>query len=331
MLSLPTHFIGIDVSKATLVSAFAIGDGQWKVQKFDNTDPGIDDFIQSVLHPKSTQVIVEATGNYSMKLVFALFQKGITVSVLNPKQSKGFIQGVLLSICKTDEKDACALALYGQVNRPKPYRPPSDKMLEISQLRVFLTQLKKQRSALISQLHALSFHVQPLDFVQQKLQENLQRCNQQIAETEQQLCQVCEQSFKQAYELALSVVGIGPATAQAILVATNCLINFEKAKQLSKFVGACPTKFESGSSICGRGSISKSGDPTIRALLYMGARSAKRYNEPCRLLYERLRRKGKCHKVAMVAVCNKLLKQLFAVVKNKTPFQRDYHLNLTEK
>ena len=330
MLSFPITFIGIDVSKDTLVTAFALASGKWRVKKFDNTDQGIAAFIQSLHQPGHTHVIVEATGIYSQKVVFALCRHRVAVSVLNPKQSKGFIQGVLLSVCKTDEKDACALALYGQLNRPKLFKMPSDKMLEISQLRTFLTQLKKQRSMLLSQLHALERHDQPLGFIVQTTQENLRRCEQQIAETEKRICKVSEQHFQKAYELALTVVGIGAATAQAILVTANCLVDFEKAGQLSKFFGVCPTKFESGSSICRRGSISKGGDPTVRALLYMAARSARRFNEPCRLLYERLRRNGKSHKVAMIAVCNKLLKQLFAVVKKGTPFKRDYHLQLEE-
>ena len=58
----------------------------------------------------------------------------------------------------------------------------------------------------------------------------------------------------------------------------------------------------------------------MRAVLYMAARSARRYNLSCKALYERLRAKGKCHRVAMMAVINKLLHQVFAVVKHNTEF-----------
>ena len=116
------------------------------------------------------------------------------------------------------------------------------------------------------------------------------------------------------------------AIAQALLIATNGLQDFENAKQLAKFVGVCATQCESGSSIKKRGGISKTGDPNLRALLYMGARSAKRFNQPCKELYERLRGRGKCHKVAMLAVCNKMLRQVFAVVKSGVEFDNEYHL-----
>lgn len=328
MESLPKTFIGIDVSKDTLVTAIPTEKEQWEVVNFGNNEGGIAALVQKVKELSAPQVVLEATGNYSMKVAFALCENQVPVSVLNPKQSKGFIEGVLLSTTKTDAKDACALALYGQFNKPKPYHLPSDKMLEITQLRVHLKQLKKQQAALVSQLHALEFHVRPLDYVRDSLQEILALCRRQIQDTEQRLVTVSEECFDDAYELATSVVGVGPAIAQALLIATNGFREFGNAKQLSKFVGVCATQCESGSSIKKRGSISKTGDPNLRALLYMGARSAKRYNQPCKELYERLRGRGKCHKVAMLAVCNKMLRQVFAVVRSGVPFDNEYHLKM---
>jgi transposase len=310
------------------VIAYQDQNATWMVLTFKNTTAGIRQFIDHIQPFDQPHVVLEATGNYSMKVVFACCENGIAVSVLNPKQSKGFIQGVLLSTTKTDQKDACALALYGQVNQPKTYHLPSDKMLEISQLRTFLKQLKKQQAAISNQLHALEFHVRPLDFVRRELNKSLELCQDQIRQTEQRLRTISEQCFEQAYDLATSVIGIGPAIAQAILIATNGVQEFDNAKQLAKFVGVCPTQFESGSSIQRRGGIAKTGDPNIRALLYMGARSAKRFNPTCKLLYDRLRSKGKCHKVAMLAVCNKLVHQLFAVVKSGVAFDKTYHLRL---
>ncbi|PQV44487.1 hypothetical protein CLV33_11350, partial [Jejuia pallidilutea] len=38
--------------------------------------------------------------------------------------------------------------------------------------------------------------------------------------------------------------------------------------------------------------------------------------------------KGKSKKLALIAVCNKLLKQAFAVVKNRLPYDADYRSSL---
>ena len=93
-------------------------------------------------------------------------------------------------------------------------------------------------------------------------------CKRQIQDTEKRLLSISEDCFDEAYRLTTTVVGAGPAIAQGLMVATNGLREFEKSKQLSKFVGVCSTQFESGSSIKKRGSISKTGDPHLRALLY---------------------------------------------------------------
>jgi len=47
-------------------------------------------------------------------------------------------------------------------------------------------------------------------------------------------------------------------------------------------------------------------------------------NPACKALYERLRANGKTGKQALIAVCNKLLKQVFAVVKNNSLYQPNY-------
>jgi transposase len=321
-------WIGMDVSKDELVVAYQHQNENWIVKIFENSDHGIQTFIQHIAPFEQPHIVLEATGNYSMKVVFALCQKALAVSVLNPKQSKGFIQGVLLSTTKTDAKDACALALYGQVNQPKTFRLPSNKILDISQLRTLLRQLKKQLGSVNNQLHALQYHVRPMDLVLEKLNELRQLIEQQIKEVQQQLTTISKDCFAKAYQLTTSVVGVGPAIAQSLLIATNGLEDFDNAKQLAKFIGLCPSQHESGSSIRSRASITKTGDPSIRAAFYMGARSAKRYNQPCKMLYERLKAKGKCHKVAMTAVCNKMVHQIFAVVKSGQPFDRDYHLRL---
>jgi hypothetical protein len=47
-------------------------------------------------------------------------------------------------------------------------------------------------------------------------------------------------------------------------------------------------------------------------------------NTTCKALYDRLRANGKTGKQALVAVMNKLLKQVFAVVKNNSLYQPNY-------
>ena len=55
----------------------------------------------------------------------------------------------------------------------------------------------------------------------------------------------------------------------------------------------------------------------IRAMLYVCAWQAKKYNQACKDLYERLVENGKSKKLALIAVVNKLLKQAFAIATKK--------------
>ena len=64
-------------------------------------------------------------------------------------------------------------------------------------------------------------------------------------------------------------------------------------------------------------------------VLYICAINAKRNNIACKALYERLIAKGKSGKLALIAVCNKLLSQVFAVVETILPINPiTAHLNL---
>lgn len=100
----------------------------------------------------------------------------------------------------------------------------------------------------------------------------------------------------------------------------------ESHRQLISFAGLSPKEYSSGTSINGKSTICKKGGKPIRNVLYMCAMSAIKTNTACKALYEeRLRAKGKSGKLALIAVCNKLLKQVFAVVKNNTLYQPNYN------
>ena len=57
---------------------------------------------------------------------------------------------------------------------------------------------------------------------------------------------------------------------------------------------------------------------------YSISMNAMKTNPACKALYERLRANGKTGKQGLIAMCNKLLKQVFAVVKNNTLYQPNY-------
>ena len=65
---------------------------------------------------------------------------------------------------------------------------------------------------------------------------------------------------------------------------------------------------KSGSSIKGKPRISKIGNAKLRNLLFMCSFNACKYNKTCKAIYDRIVAKEKSKKLALLAVCNKLLK-----------------------
>ena len=67
----------------------------------------------------------------------------------------------------------------------------------------------------------------------------------------------------------------------------------------------------------------------IRGKLFICRFSAKKTNMACAALFDRLVAKGENKKLALIAVCNKLLKQAFAIVESGVPYQADFSSRLT--
>jgi len=97
--------------------------------------------------------------------------------------------------------------------------------------------------------------------------------------------------------------------------------DFDSASQAGAFVGLVPVHNESGISVRGKPTISKTGNAKVRAKLYMAAVVAIRHNPDIRAQYECLLARGKCKMSALVAAMRKLVHICFGVLKHQKPFQ----------
>jgi len=85
-------------------------------------------------------------------------------------------------------------------------------------------------------------------------------------------------------------------------------------------VGIDPTRKESGTSVSGRRKICKSGNKTVRKILYFPALVVINYNKGVKTVYERLVNNYKPKKVALIAAMRKLLLIAHAIYENKVEF-----------
>lgn len=109
-----------------------------------------------------------------------------------------------------------------------------------------------------------------------------------------------------------------------LIVLTGGFDRFNKASELCFFAGLTPMIRQSGSSIRFRPRISKMGNRRLRKILFMCSLSAKQHNKASREIFNRIVAKGKSEKAALVADCNKLLKQAFAIAKSGLIYDQNY-------
>ncbi len=126
-----------------------------------------------------------------------------------------------------------------------------------------------------------------------------------------------------------SIPGPGKRAVALLVVYTDGFKKVNNYRQLIALAGLAPREHTSGTSVWGRKGMCKMGNGHLRSVLYMCLLSAIKHNQACKDLYERLKAKGKCSKVALIAVCNKLLKQAFSIATKGTTYNPNYKSSIT--
>jgi transposase len=130
--------------------------------------------------------------------------------------------------------------------------------------------------------------------------------------------------WREAEDLLRSVPGVGPVLATTLLADLPELGTLDR-RRIAALVGVAPLSRDSGA-MRGRRAI-WGGRARVRAVLYMAAVTAMRYNPRIAALYERLLAAGKPKKVALVACMRKLLAILNAIARTKQPWDRTHGLH----
>lgn len=317
--------VGIDVSKATLAVCY-LHDQQVQHVEVSNTPAGFQQLVKAC--GPHCRFVMEATGTYYLALAYHLHEQGGQVAVLNPLVIKRFIQ-MHLSKGKSDRKDAQWLLRYGQQQPVKVWQPDETVLVECRQLEQVTEQLVKQKTMVCNSLEALTRQPVISPVARQRLEQTKRWLDEQLQAVEAELLALLEQRFAPEMALLCTIPGIGRKTAGMLLLFAGGFARLDNYRQLIAKAGLSPREHTSGSSIRGKVRITKMGGGLIRGKLFMCSFSAKKANAACKALYDRLVAKGKNGKVALIAVCNKLLKQAFAIIKSGVPYQADFCSKLT--
>ena len=316
-------YFGIDISALV----FDITDSDGNYHQFKNNEFGFKKFAK-LLNDKS-HCVMEATGYYHYQLAYHLLESGIKVSVENPLSVKRFIQ-MGLSKIKTDKSDSKLICSYAEQVELKLWKGNSKEEIECLQIVRTLSVYTKQSTMLKNKLHGEAILGEPSKLVVRSLKRSLKQLEKEMEALEDKLLELVKEAHQSLLTRLETIPGIGRKTALMLVVLTGGFERFSSASELCSYAGLTPIIRQSGSSVNGRARISKIGNQKLRNLLFMCSFNACKYNKACRDLYERIVAKGKSKKLALIAVCNKLLKQAFAIAKSGLLYDAEYKSTLVK-
>lgn len=321
-------YLGIDVSKAKLDCALlAPATGKRKNKVVSNDKAGFETLLAWLakhdISVGEVHGVMEATGVYHEQAALWLTDAGMRVSVVNPTQVRDFARGLAVHT-KTDGMDSVVLARYGTLIQPEAWEAPP---LEIRELKALIARLEaletdarrelnRREKALVAKAPAL---------VRESLDNHIASLSKEIARLQQAIDDHIDRHprLKADRDRLLSIPAVGDKTANRMLTVLRSR-KFSRAEQVAAFLGLVPVECRSGSSIHKRPRLARNGDAKTRAVLYMAAIVATKYNPHVKALYARLCAKGKAKMAALGAAMRKLVHLCFGVIKHQTFYQPDW-------
>lgn len=317
-------FFGIDISRDKFTVACRSGN-TIKVHDWTYDCDGIKGFVRGLA--SDSKCVMEATGIYHTRLAVALHDAGIFVSVVNPLCIKNYSR-MLMKRTKTDKADSSLILDYAESQALEEWKPKETYCIEVHQLFTMLESKRKQLSIAMNKLESLEHSGCKSKLCVDMCKRDMIDFKNDIELISNEIAKLVEANEKESLERVMSIPGIGRTTACMLIALTNTMRGFDNYRQVISYIGTSPRIYESGKSICGRAAICKMGMGLVRKQLYMCTFSAERYNRSCTELAERLREKGKANKVIRIALVNKLIKQIFAIMTGNKMYDENFSKNI---
>lgn len=316
--------IGIDIAKLKFDVCILKPDGTTSHAEFDNNTSGFNNLCTLLKNDNEKYVALEATGIYGEPLCQYLHTKGHRIFLLNPVQTKYYAKS-MMKRSKTDKCDAYIIAqfLNHHKNELMPWTPRSKSFNTIKNLYRCLQDINTDCRRIAGRIEACIHTDQAGRAEALKHYQNQRKFYDKQKETifkQLRLLIQKDSDVKSHYDLLTRIPGIGEVTAIGLIANLPDISKFKCAKQLAAFAGLNPSVNESGSSVRGLRSISKTGSKNLRNVLFMPALVSKKCCKPMFNFAERIIKKGKRPKVAVVAVMHKLIRIIFAVLRKGEKF-----------
>lgn len=304
-------FAGIDIGKHQLDLALKGARARLEVA---NEPVGHDKAVSWLKRHKVERIGVEATGGYEKNVVRALRRAGFEVAVLQPLQVRAYAR-FRLKLAKNDKLDASIIAeCVASIEEVRAAPDPRFEAFAAAQ--TLIDQLNDDIVTYKTRLESV-----PDETARMFWKQEIAARQAQIRRARKALCAAMREHSDLAakLDLIISVQGVAEKTAMAILIRMPEIGALSREK-VAALAGLAPYDDDSGART-GQRHI-KGGRARLRASLYAAAFAATfHWNAQLKSLYQRLRAKGKKHKIALVACARKLLVFVNTVVARATPWR----------
>jgi transposase len=318
------QFVGIDVSAKQLTVQIEDSRATPGLFEFANTPAGHRQLIKKLTKKgHRARVCMEWTGNYSLDLALTLAETpDIELMVLNPKAAHDFAQAYLKR-SKTDKVDSLLLLEFVKRMPFRAFQPPSLNRMQLRAIARRISALTQMSTQEKNRLHSSEFGQEIHITLRQDLQAHLRHLERQIKKLEESAIDLIwnDTELRQDLLHLTSIKGIARTSALQILAELCVLPPDMTDRQWVAHAGLDPKHHESGSSVSTSTPISRTGNPRLRAALYMPALTAVQFEPNIRAYYQKLLRRGKLPMQALVAVMRKLLHSIHAMLHNGVDFE----------
>lgn len=298
--------VGIDVSKEHLDVAVRPTAERFRVT---NDEKGHTELCKRLAKLRPERIVLEPTGGYEVTIVQVLVTVKLPVIIVNARQVRDFAKAAG-RLAKTDQIDADVLAHFGEALRPEIRPLPDAAHRELEAMVNRRRQLVDMRAAETKRKQTAPAIVHP------SIHETIEFLTRQIDDLDGDLRALIRRtpSWRETDDLLQSVPGVGPVLSSTLAALVPELGKLNR-KQIASLVGVAPFNRDSG--LGERKRVTWGGRAPVRAVLYMAASAARRFNPPIRRFYDRLLAAGKPPKVVLVACMRKLLTMLNAVARDR--------------
>lgn len=301
--------LGVDVSKQQLVIHC------WENEEtitIDNNAGSIAAWFKGLSGP--LRLAVEPTSSYHLELVDQAHALDHAVYLVNPRQLVHYRESVNLRH-KSDPDDAWLLARFlareaDELRRFVPYGRRAQTLWGLLKRRAVVVESRKRLQQSLKEVQ-LSYRALMTQF-----RHLITRIDRRIRALLNSL------GWDQDYRCCLSIPGIGPVNAAALVCAFQ-RGSFASSDAFIAYLGLDIRRRESGM-FKGKRKLTKRGDPELRRLLFCAAQPA-RCHPPFEDYYQSQLNKGLPKIAAKVALARKLARIAFTLMTRQQTFSKPQH------